>query len=213
LRPGDRLRTASGTDATVVGLRHNVGQAVVYTLTVARDHTYFVSSARVLVHNCSSPLRDPDPGSPEHKALRWQAYQNDPDNAGWDYKRWSSVYESNMHNADTGNAGADAVQQELGWGTREVTGRLEGDPFDGVTRRHDIADVDVRRAREVKTGYQYVSPENLSEIARDEHLIERMGWSIRWRFLDSSSQPLQDALANAGIPFDIQPLQDPPSQE
>jgi len=51
LRPGDRLRTASGVDAVVGGLRRNVGHAVVYTLTVAHDHTYFVGAARVLVHN------------------------------------------------------------------------------------------------------------------------------------------------------------------
>jgi len=48
LRPGDRLRTATGKDVTVVRVRRNVGHAVVYTLTVARDHTFFVGSARVL---------------------------------------------------------------------------------------------------------------------------------------------------------------------
>jgi hypothetical protein len=59
LRRGDHLRTASGTDVRVTGLRYNVGHAVVYTLSVARDHTFFVGSARVLVHNatCPVPLR------------------------------------------------------------------------------------------------------------------------------------------------------------
>jgi len=52
LRPGDRLRTAKGKDAVVVRVRRNAGHAVVYTLTVAYDHTFFVGSARVLVHNC-----------------------------------------------------------------------------------------------------------------------------------------------------------------
>ncbi len=51
LRVGDRLREMDGTEAVVAGLRYNVGQAVVYTLTVAKDHTFFVSNARVLVHN------------------------------------------------------------------------------------------------------------------------------------------------------------------
>jgi len=55
LRPGDRLRTATGKDAVVVRVRRNVGHAVVYTLTVARDHTFFVGSARVLVHNTDIP--------------------------------------------------------------------------------------------------------------------------------------------------------------
>ncbi len=56
LLPGDRLRTASGRDATVAGVRRGVGQAVVYTLTVAKDHTFFVGNARVLVHNAACPL-------------------------------------------------------------------------------------------------------------------------------------------------------------
>jgi len=48
---GDALRTVSGRDVTVVRLRGHVGRAVVYTLTVAKDHTFFVGSAQVLVHN------------------------------------------------------------------------------------------------------------------------------------------------------------------
>ena len=42
---GDRLRTARGIDVVVSGLRYNVGRALVYTLTVARDHTFFVGAA------------------------------------------------------------------------------------------------------------------------------------------------------------------------
>jgi len=53
LQAGDELRTASGAPVMVVGLRHDVGTAVVYTLTVANDHTFFVGSARVLVHNAT----------------------------------------------------------------------------------------------------------------------------------------------------------------
>jgi len=51
LWPGDRLRTADGKDVTVAGLQRDVGHAEVYTLTVAHDHTFFVGTARVLVHN------------------------------------------------------------------------------------------------------------------------------------------------------------------
>jgi len=56
LLPGDRLRTAQGTDVTVAGVRRGVGQAVVYTLTVATEHTFFVGTARVLVHNARCAL-------------------------------------------------------------------------------------------------------------------------------------------------------------
>ncbi len=51
LDPGDQLRTASGHDVTVVAVRWNVGDAVVYTLTVATDHDFFVGADQVLVHN------------------------------------------------------------------------------------------------------------------------------------------------------------------
>jgi len=51
LLPGDLLRTASGLDVGVVRLRYHVGRAAVYTLTVAKDHTFFVGAAQVLVHN------------------------------------------------------------------------------------------------------------------------------------------------------------------
>lgn len=65
LWPGDRLRTTSGADVAVVRVHRGVGYAVVYTLTVATDHTFwgesggdhdfFVGSARVLVHNSNGP--------------------------------------------------------------------------------------------------------------------------------------------------------------
>jgi hypothetical protein len=51
IRVGDRLRTATGHDVIVVRVHSNVGRAIVYTLTVAQDHTFFVGQARVLVHN------------------------------------------------------------------------------------------------------------------------------------------------------------------
>ncbi len=51
LRVGDRLRIADGKHVLVVRVRRHVGQAVVYTLTVARDHTFFVGRIQVLVHN------------------------------------------------------------------------------------------------------------------------------------------------------------------
>jgi len=54
----NRLCTASGSPVMVVGLRRNVGHAVVYTLTVANDHTFFVGAARVLVHNCDVTLEE-----------------------------------------------------------------------------------------------------------------------------------------------------------
>ncbi len=40
LLAGDQLRTAGGKDVVVVRVRRGVGRAAVYTLTVAKDHTF-----------------------------------------------------------------------------------------------------------------------------------------------------------------------------
>ncbi len=65
LRPGDEVRTVRDHDVMVMGFRRNAGRALVYTLTVAKDHTFwgeshsdhtfFVGTARVLVHNADGP--------------------------------------------------------------------------------------------------------------------------------------------------------------
>lgn len=52
LRVGYRLRAANGTEVVVVGLR-SAGRVPIYTLTIAKDHTFFVGSAQVLAHNAS----------------------------------------------------------------------------------------------------------------------------------------------------------------
>jgi RHS repeat-associated protein len=68
---GDELRTQSGTGVHVIHLRHNVGRAVVYTLTVVKDHTFFVGMTRILVHNGScDTLRYQYLGGTPRKASR-----------------------------------------------------------------------------------------------------------------------------------------------
>jgi len=54
LQSGDQLRTEDGHQVSVLQVRQGVGYADVWTLTVARDHTFFVGTAQVLVHNCDS---------------------------------------------------------------------------------------------------------------------------------------------------------------
>jgi Pretoxin HINT domain len=58
LMRGDRVRTSSGGNATVVGVEiREVQPTVVYNLTVSPTHAYFVGSQAVLVHNtnCGGP--------------------------------------------------------------------------------------------------------------------------------------------------------------
>jgi len=73
---------------------------------------------------------------------------------------------------------------------------------EGVPRRLDIAVLEEFRAIEVKPGAQYATQDNLWQIVRDEILIKKYRWNIRWHFDGTASQPLQAALTAAGIPFD-----------
>jgi hypothetical protein len=132
-------------------------------------------------------------GSPTHRAARWEQYQ---DRGGtWDYERWSNVYEQNMGRATRANKDVDAYHRSLGWGSREVP--LD---VDGLTRRLDIADKASFRGREVKTGYQTATKENLWEIQRDQAL-RKGGWDIQWHFTGRASRQLLEALRRAGIPY------------
>ena len=132
-------------------------------------------------------------GTAAHRAARWAEYQQR--GGTWEYERWEKVYEANMVRAERANAAVRAYRDKLGWGETEVTVEVEG-----VPRRLDIAEVGSLRAVEVKTGAQYATQDNLWEIARDEILMKKLGWDIKWHFEGTASQPLLDALKAAGIP-------------
>lgn len=141
----------------------------------------------------------PTAGSDAHKAARWKEYQ---DNGGtWSYDRWSKVYDANMTRASAANDAVDAYHETLGWGEREVTVDANVDGVD-YPRRLDIADVATQRGIEYKTGYQTATQDNLWEVARDKSLVDS-GWDIQWVFRDSASQPLKDALDEAGIGYKV----------
>jgi hypothetical protein len=102
-----------------------------------------------------------------------------------------------MVRATQANAAVDDFWRQLGWGQREVVVDVEG-----VPRKLDIGDVQARRGVEHKTGYQTATQETLWEITRDQILIEQ-GWSIRWHFKGTVSEPLLRALRDAGIPYTV----------
>ncbi|UYY57228.1 RHS repeat-associated core domain-containing protein [Sphingomonas sp. S2-65] len=140
------------------------------------------------------------PGSAGHKAERWQDYQ---DRGGeWDYDRWAKTYDRNMQQARLANQAVDDYHSKLGWGQREVSIDANVDGVDHV-RRLDIADKETLRGVEYKTGYQTANQDNLWEVARDKALIDKEGWDIEWVFRDKPSQPLLDALDDAGIPYKL----------
>jgi hypothetical protein len=57
LRIGERIRTATGTDAVVASFTIDPHPANMWDITVAGAHSFFVGSGEVLVHNCANPLR------------------------------------------------------------------------------------------------------------------------------------------------------------
>jgi len=60
LRIGERIRTATGTDATVVSFTLDAHPASMWDITVAGAHSFFVGSGAALVHNCPRPLGGKD---------------------------------------------------------------------------------------------------------------------------------------------------------
>ena len=52
IEEGDLLRTLDGGELSVTNVAYQQGPVAVYNLHVAGAHTYFVSSEKVLVHNC-----------------------------------------------------------------------------------------------------------------------------------------------------------------
>jgi hypothetical protein len=82
LRIGERIRTATGTDATVVSFTVDPHPASMWDITVAGAHSFFVGSGEVLVHNCAWP--------------RWQAGGRNFDGFGIHWE-WSEQGGSNIH--------------------------------------------------------------------------------------------------------------------
>jgi hypothetical protein len=143
------------------------------------------------------------PGSPAHRAVRWEEYQASFGPGGsregrtpWSRERWERYYELNMRRAHLANQPVIDYQAQLGWGRRH---QEVATPY-GV-RRLDIVDVATRRGVEVKSGYIRMSPEIRAEITRDAWLVRQRGWDIEYHFTAGSraSQGLLDALAEAGI--------------
>ncbi|MBV9380005.1 MAG: hypothetical protein JO242_04975, partial [Streptosporangiaceae bacterium] len=53
LRPGERLLRRNGTSALLEGVAERKVHTVVYNLSVAGDHDFYISPAQLLVHNCT----------------------------------------------------------------------------------------------------------------------------------------------------------------
>jgi hypothetical protein len=61
LRPGDHIRRLDGTTGTVQSLIVVAHPQVMYNLTVAVAHTFFVGNSELLVHNTCNPFKGKNP--------------------------------------------------------------------------------------------------------------------------------------------------------
>lgn len=71
LQPGELLVTLGGADGSVAQVHPVAGQADMYNLTIANDHTYAVGAGQWVVHNDDFP-----PGLPEPQTAKW--WRNHP---------------------------------------------------------------------------------------------------------------------------------------
>lgn len=148
-------------------------------------------SSKKAKKKASSKAKNLCPGGDQHKAQRWEEYEGD-----WKYERWEKTYNANMQNAKKGGASVKKRQAELDWESeREVEVEVEED----VYRRLDIANVEDKKAVEVKSGkYVCLDEFTKSEVKRDGKLVKQ-GWEIEWFFDNEASGPLVDKLNEKGI--------------
>lgn len=135
------------------------------------------------------------PGTPEHKAARWEAYQKR--GGQWDEARWSKQYDTNMRNYQQGLA------REAEY--RTATGASEGTVKTPLTDRQiDLLKADEMYAGQVKTGPVSLTKENALAIQKDAELVKR-GWQVEHILEQGASKPYLQALEKAGIDHKIGP--------
>ncbi|WCY00807.1 hypothetical protein KK201_28685 [Pseudomonas aeruginosa] len=135
------------------------------------------------------------PGTPEHKADRWQKYQERGGQK--DYDSWSKQYDTNMRNYQHGAAREAAY--------REAMGATDGTLKTPLTNRQiDILKKDEMYAGQLKTGPVSLTKENALAIAKDAELVKR-GWKVEHILEKGASKPYLDALKNAGIDHKLAP--------
>jgi hypothetical protein len=135
------------------------------------------------------------PGTPEHKADRWDRYQK---RAGTkDYSDWSRQYDTNMRNYQYGSA------REIKY--REAMGGSDGALKTPLTYRQiDILKVDEMYAGQLKTGPVSLTKENALAIAKDAELV-KLDWQVEHILEKGASKPYLNALDKAGIDYRVGP--------
>jgi hypothetical protein len=141
----------------------------------------------------AEPTVDMSPGSPAHKADRWQKYQ---DRGGTkSYDQWGKQYDTNMRNYQHGAAREAAYRESMGAGEGTVKTSL-------TNRQIDILDRDSMYAGQLKTGPVSLTKENALAIQKDAELVQQ-GWAVEHILEQGASKPYLQALEKAGITYKI----------
>ncbi|UVE64722.1 hypothetical protein [Burkholderia pyrrocinia] len=135
------------------------------------------------------------PGTPEHKASRWERYK--ARGGKKDYEAWSKQYDTNMRNYQFGAARESAY--------REAMDASEGTLKTPLTNRQiDILKADEMYAGQLKTGPVSLTKENILAIQKDGELVKQ-GWQVEHILEQGASKPYLDALEKAGVDAHIGP--------
>lgn len=135
------------------------------------------------------------PGSPEHKAARWKAYQ---DRGGsWSYDRWSKQYDTNMENVSRGLAREQAYRDAMGGENLTVE-----TPY--TYRQIDIYRAEDDYMGQLKTGRESLTKDNALAIQKDAYLVQQ-GNNVEYILEKGASENFLKALDNANIPYKIGP--------
>jgi hypothetical protein len=143
----------------------------------------------------SEKKKKPLPGSPEHKANRWEKYQARGGKKS--NEAWSKQYDTNMYNYQYGAAREEEY--------RVAMGASEGTLKTPLTNRQiDILKRDEMYAGQLKTGPVSLTNENAIAIQKDAELVKE-GWQVEHILEKSASKPYIKALEKAKVDCHIGP--------
>ncbi len=134
---------------------------------------------------------DMSPGSPAHKAQRWEDYKGD-----WNFERWSKQYDVNMKNNSYGLGREKEYRKILGG-----ISKMEKTKF--TNRQIDIAKLKERYLGQLKTGKHYLTKQAKIDIKKDAWLVKYKGYKVEYILEKGGSKPLLEALKKNGIDYHI----------
>ena len=135
------------------------------------------------------------PGSAEHKADRWQRYQDRGGKKSYD--QWSKQYDTNMQNYQHGLARESQYREAMGADQGTIKTPLSN-------RQIDILKADEMYAGQLKTGPVSLTKENIIAIQKDAELVKQ-GWTVEHILEQGASKPYLKALDEAGILYKTAP--------